>query len=336
MPWRRRPTPYAVWVSEVMLQQTQVETVIPYFDRFIARFPDIHALASAPQQAVLKAWEGLGYYSRARNLHRAAQCIVKDHAGALPRSTGGLAALPGIGAYTAAAIASICWNQPVPVVDGNVLRVCSRLMCIEEPVTRAAVHRRIVTFLTPWIERSGRPGDFNQSIMELGALVCRPRNPDCADCPLRRGCLARQRGCQTLLPVKGPPRTIPHVHEVAVLVQRGNRVLLRHRDDTGMLAGLWELPGGRLERGESAAEGAVRLLAAETGLQVRLSQECGTIDHVYSHFRTTIHVFEALKFNGRLPRGSADRLHWTGPRARALYPLPTAQQRALALALRTA
>lgn len=332
MPWRLQPTPYAVWVSEIMLQQTQVDTVIPYFDRFVLQFPDVRSLAAAPQQRVLKAWEGLGYYSRARNLQRAAQQIVSAHAGNLPRTAAALRMLPGIGPYTAAAIASICWEEPIPVVDGNVLRVFSRYLCLERAVSHPSVRREIVTFLTPLIERCDRPGDFNQAMMELGALVCRPRNPGCDGCPLHAACQARQHGRQAELPYKVPRRAVPHLHEVAVLLERRGRLLLRRRDDQGLLAGLWELPGGRLAESESAPAAARRTVREHTGLGVELSPELGTIDHVYSHFRTTIHLFRATTLTGRLPRHSATRLRWVGPRTIAAYPLSTAQQRALALA----
>ena len=209
MPWRGHPDPYAVWVSEIMLQQTQVETVRPYFTRFLAAFPDIPALAAAEDEPLLKAWEGLGYYTRVRNLRKAAQLLMAEHVGTLPRTVEGLRALPGVGDYTAAAIASICFGLPVPVVDGNVARVFARRNLLDGDFHKPAPRRTLADWLTPHIIASGDPAAFNQAMMDLGAQVCTPRNPRCDDCPLRPTCQAAEQGRQADFPAPPPAKALP-------------------------------------------------------------------------------------------------------------------------------
>ena len=243
MPWRGHPDPYAVWVSEIMLQQTQVETVRPYFARFLAAFPTLAALAAAEDDPLLKAWEGLGYYSRVRNLRKAAQLVMAEHGGSLPRSAAALEKLPGIGPYTAAAIASICFGEAAPVVDGNVIRVFARHNLLPDDFSALAPRRALAVWLTPLIVASGASGDFNQAMMELGALVCSPHRPQCAICPLRHSCRAAAEGRQSDFPRPSPKKPLPTRREQVLLLRNteGALLLCRH-PGTRLLAGFWELP----------------------------------------------------------------------------------------------
>ena len=243
MPWRGHPDPYAVWVSEMMLQQTQVETVRPYFARFLAAFPTIAALAAAEDEPLLKAWEGLGYYARVRNLRKAARLLVSDHAGTLPRTAAELQKLPGIGPYSAAAIASICFGEAVPVVDGNVIRVFARHNALPDDFSAQAPRRALAAWLTPFIQASGSPADFNQAMMELGALLCTPHRPNCAACPLRNTCRAAAEGTPLDFPRPSPKKPLPTRREKVLLLRNteGALLLARHPGER-LLAGFWELP----------------------------------------------------------------------------------------------
>ncbi len=293
MPWRGHPDPYAVWVSEIMLQQTQVETVRGYFARFMQAFPTVAALAAAPQQQVLKQWEGLGYYTRARNLQRAAQRVVAL-GGALPRDVAGWAALPGVGAYTAAAIASICFGVPVPVVDGNVIRVFARYLGWDDDFRKPAARARLAYWLKPQIAASGRPGDFNQAMMDLGATRCAPRSPGCDGCPLRGGCVARREGRQDALPTRTVRKAVPTRTAVAVLAyDAAGRVLLAQREPDGLLGGLWELPNS--ESGDApTARDAARVLRVASGLRAVRFEARGSFTHVFTHFKQHWQLFEAV------------------------------------------
>ena len=329
MPWRRdRPRPYAVWVSEIMLQQTQVATVIPYFRRFMMRFPTIARLAKAELQDVLKAWEGLGYYSRARNLHQAARELAARRGGRIPRTAAGLQELPGIGAYTAAAIASICFREAVPVLDGNVLRVFTRFLGIAEVSNSPRVRRKILDFLAAHIPQSA-PGDFNQAMMELGATVCRPRKPECGACPLARGCVALKTRRTEVLPVRPKARKTPEVEVAVGIVRKKGRVLIARRPADRMLGGLWEFPGGKRKRGESLSETVRREFREETGLRVRVGRKLCLVRHAYSHFRIRLHVFECRHEGGRAKAKSGAEVRWVPVRRLRDYPLPAANQRIL-------
>ncbi len=326
MPWRDAPTPYHVWISEIMLQQTQVVAATPYFERFVSRFPDVQALAAAPLDAVLKAWEGLGYYARARNLHAAARRVCREHGGRLPATAAGWRALPGVGPYTAAAIASISAGEPVPAVDGNVVRVMTRLLAIEEDSTRPALRARLESTLAAILPRR-RAGDFNQALMELGALVCRPRRPACAGCPLRRACRARAGGLTDRLPLRPARARRRHVHVVACLVRRNGRLLIGQRRPEQMLGGLWEFPGGKQEPGETLAETAVREMREETGLAVEAGAVRLAVDHAYSHFDITLHAVECRALPGRARALDHARLRWVRPGDLRRYAFPAADIR---------
>ena len=290
MPWRNHPDPYAVWVSEIMLQQTQVETVKGYFTRFMSAFPTVAQLAAAPQQDVLKAWEGLGYYTRARNLQKAAQLITAQ-GGALPDTSLGWAELPGVGPYTAAAIASISFGEAVPVVDGNVARVFARYLGWPDDFRKLPARAKLAEWLLPFIRKSKRPGDFNQAMMDLGATCCTPRAPLCAECPLRKNCLAFREGTQTAFPVKPEKKVLPVRRMVAVYVTDAQgRILFVQRTDEKLLGGLWELP--MLEvKGKPTPRDAVQALREKTGLVATGATFKGKIEHTFSHFKQAVDVY---------------------------------------------
>ncbi|HEX6589007.1 MAG TPA: A/G-specific adenine glycosylase [Longimicrobiales bacterium] len=285
LPWRRDPTPYATLVSEVMLQQTRVETVIPYFERWLARFPDIDALAASSEDDVLRAWEGLGYYSRARNLHGAARVVRERYDGALPSDYDALRSLPGIGEYTAGAVASIAFGRVEPAVDGNVRRVLSRVLDLDAPDARTLREHaaRLID--------DARPGDFNQALMELGATICTPRSPACVDCPIESLCLARQRGTVALRPAQRKRKAIPGYDLVTVVVLEGDRLLLRRRPERGMLAGMWEFPSTELRAGDDAEDAARELATSLVGGSIRAVAPLAPVEHVFSHRRETYHPF---------------------------------------------
>ncbi len=331
MPWRGHPKPYVVWVSEIMLQQTQVEAVRPYFARFIARFPTVQALAEAEMEDVLSLWQGLGYYTRARNLHRAAKTIVEHNGGRLPETSEKLMELPGVGAYTAAAIASICFGERVPVVDGNVVRVFARLFLLVDDFRSQSVRQKLALSLQPAFDETESPGDLNQAMMELGALICRPRDPECIRCPLALSCKACRRGQQEHYP-KRPVKVKPPVrHAVAVVLRRGSRWLMVRRPEEGLLGGLWELPGGSIEEGEAVEAAACRILPSQTGLDVIILASIGMLKHAFSHFTLMLHIVEAKRVGGRCKASPKGVLRWISSATLNALPVATAHRRALEL-----
>jgi A/G-specific adenine glycosylase len=325
MPWRSNPKPYYVWVSEMMLQQTQVDTVIPYFNRFIVRFPTVHDLAKAPQDDVLKLWEGLGYYSRARNLHKAARRVVDEFKGSLPDSYADLQTLPGLGPYAAAAITSIAFSNAVPVVDGNVLRVFTRYWGIFENVMKQTTRSMLFHRLTPAVE-SVNPSDFNQGIMELGALVCTPKKPKCDICPLKIECVALHTDQIANLPVKEKAKPVPHYDISVGVVWDGDKVLIGKRKEDQMLGGLWEFPGGKHEEGEEFSDTCKRELKEETGLDVEIDKQYCIVKHAYSHFKITLHAFKCQVLGGQMEAKSASELKWITLDDIDIYAFPKANK----------
>jgi len=296
LPWRGHPDPYAVWVSEIMLQQTRVEAVIPYFEEWMDRFPSVQALAEASEREVLNLWEGLGYYSRARNLRKAAKMVVDELDGRLPRSMDALRKLPGIGRYTAGAIASMAFGLDEPTLDGNLRRVFARLFNVEVPADSTEGEKLLWSIAAENLPK-GKAGDFNQALMDLGAAICLPKNPRCPLCPLREDCQARKLGLQEARPVLQPKAEVPHVvHAAAVIVGRiGNppkgTVLLSKRPSNGLLGGMWEFPNGRVDG--DPARGLPKALKTGYRLTVRAGEALGVVNHAYTHFRVTVHVFSA-------------------------------------------
>ena len=292
LPWRVEPRdPYRVWVSEMMLQQTQVATVIPYFRRFTERFPTVQALAAAPLDDVLKLWEGLGYYARARNLHRAARKVVAEFDGHLPDTVEELCKLPGIGRYTAGAIASIAFGRDAPVVDGNVKRVLCRVYAIRGDARRPAIQKKLWALAAANLPQ-GKAGRWNEAMMELGAIVCLPRSPRCDKCPLAGVCRARALGIQEQLPKKATRKRLPHYDVTAAVIRKRGRILIAQRPVGGMLGGLWEFPGGKRKRGESLEECLRREIHEELGVEIEVGQPVTQVKHAYTHFRITLYAFE--------------------------------------------
>ncbi len=327
LPWRRHaPDPYRVWISEALLQQTQVATVIPYYERFLARFPTVRALAAAKLDAVLKAWEGAGYYARARHLHRAAQEIVAHLGGRIPRTVEALRLLPGIGRYTAGAIASMAYGVDAPALDGNGVRILCRYFGIRDDPRRAPVQRDLWLLLERLLPH-GRAGDFNQGLMDLGATVCTPRRPVCAVCPLRRGCAARELGIQEQLPFKRAKKQLPH-HEVGLgVIWKANRILIARREPRDLLGGLWEFPGGHREPGETLAGCVRREVWEELRVRVAVGKEFAVIEHGYSHFRVTLHVFHCRYVSGTPQAIGCAAFKWVSPRALSRYAFPAANRK---------
>ena len=312
LPWRENATPYHTWISEIMLQQTQVNTVLPYYQRFLARFPDVDTLASSTLDEALKLWEGLGYYRRVHNLHKAAQIIVRQHNGNLPQDEKQLLALPGIGRYTAGAIRSIAFGEPVPVLDGNVERVLARLDDVSESIDLRKTENGLWARAGSLVSEE-RPGDFNQAMMELGATICLPADPDCNACPVEKFCKARARGVQTQRPVRTPKKRIPHYHVAAGIVWHASdddRFLIAQRPATGMLGGLWEFPGGKQEPGESLPQTLKRELEEELAIDVKVGEKLTVIKHAFTHFRITLHAFHAQHLAGQPQRIGVDDWRW--------------------------
>lgn len=304
LPWRETRDPYRIWVSEVMLQQTQVKTALPYYRRFLRRFPTLRRLAAADEGAVLKCWEGLGYYARARNLHRAAARVTAA-GGRVPDRWDAFRALPGVGDYIAAAVLSIAFGRPHAVVDGNVKRVLARLLALDAP----AAARLFQSHADRLLDRS-RPGDFNQALMELGALVCTPRAPACDRCPIEALCRARLDGTVDHFPRRAPARRIPEVEATVGVIVRNGRVLVTRRLPGGLLGGLWEFPGGKIEPGEAPAAACGREIAEEVGLRVEVGEALAEVRHAYSHFRVRLHVFLCRHRGGRVRLNGPAAFRW--------------------------
>ncbi len=326
LPWRRTRDPYRIWLSEILLQQTRVEAVMPYYERLLARFPDVFALANAPLDAVLKTWEGAGYYARARNLHRTAQIVANERGGKFPRTVAGLQKLPGIGRYTAGAIASIAFNADAPVVDGNVVRVLCRYFGIRDD-PRASETRERLWQLAGELLPKGQAGTFNQALMELGATVCLPRNPRCLSCPLQRKCVARRRGWQNDLPVRRVKKELPHKIIAAGIIWKRGRILIQQRASSGLLGGLWEFPGGKVEPGETLAECVAREVREELGIEIRVGAEITAVDHAYSHFSITLHALACEFVGGRVKLAGAQAFRWVKPDELNHYAFPAANRR---------
>jgi len=338
-----------------MLQQTQVATVVPYYERFLARFPTIEALAAAPEQAVLKAWQGLGYYRRAMNLRAAARAVVRDHGGRVPDDPAAFAALPGVGRYTCGAVMSIALARPLAALDGNASRVIARWLAFTQPVNTPATQAKLwqaAEALVPSVgpepdaEASGDArtspaapatgsclrnpaGDWNQAVMELGATVCLPRGPRCGECPVRRHCRAAAKGLQERIPVKRKRKPIPHIEVGAGIIWRRGRILLCKRKAEAMLGGLWEFPGGKRHRGESIQRCIRRELMEECALPVTVGKHLIDVTHAYTHLRVTLRIYHCRAGAGRVKLLGCDDAKWVRPEEISRYPLPAADVRIL-------
>jgi A/G-specific adenine glycosylase len=320
LPWRGNPDPYATWVSEIMLQQTRVEAVIPYFERWMKRFPNVFELAAASEQEVLSLWEGLGYYGRARNLFKTARILVEDHAGQLPHDLTALRNLPGIGRYTVGAIASMAFGLDVPTLDGNLRRVFARVFDVSTPADSPQGEQILWGLAEEHLPR-GHAGDFNQALMDLGATLCLPRNPACPLCPLVGLCKACRLGNQEHRPVLKRKAKNPHFTVTAAVLERGGRILLAKRPSKGLLGGMWEFPGGKLERGETLEQCLVREIREELSAEIQVGTEIGIYQHAYTHFRITLHAYFCELIVGEPKPVQAAELAWVEPDELGNYPM---------------
>jgi A/G-specific adenine glycosylase len=332
MPWRSvdadgKRDPYRVWVSEVMLQQTRVDQARPFYERFVTAFPTIEALAAAELDDVLRLWEGLGYYSRARSLHRAAREVVERFGSRVPADAAAMLSLPGVGPYTAAAVLSLAYDVPLAALDGNVIRVLSRVFACSEDVTKTEVRRTLQMAATSLLDRH-RPGRFNEAVMELGAVICTPRNPRCPACPLRAVCLAAEAGDPERFPVARRRAPVPH-HDIAVAVISDGigRVLIQQRPQDAMLGGLWEFPGGKVEPGETPEVACVREAREELGVELIVGRPITRVAHAYSHFRITLHAFHAHIQVGEPIHFEGRPLRWVTRECLDDYPFPRANRK---------
>jgi A/G-specific adenine glycosylase len=350
LPWRTAPAgsrdPYEVWVSEIMAQQTRVDTVVDYYVAWMARFPTLAHLAAADQQDVLKQWEGLGYYARARNLHRAAQQVMAEHGGEIPADRRALLALPGIGPYTAGAILSLAFNQPQPILDGNVKRVLSRLADIDRPIDEPPVVKELWRLAASIVDAAepGAAGACNEALMELGALICTPAHPRCLICPLHATtetpaanalCLAAERGLQGERPIMPKRKPTPHYDVAAGVIWQDapyeSRLLIAQRAQDGMLGGLWEFPGGKLEASDADLAACLRReIDEELGFSIQVGAPLVTVEHAFTHFRITLHAFHARHAAGEPRAIDCADWRWVALDELDAFPFPVTDQKIIA------
>ena len=332
LPWRKTYTPYHVWISEIMLQQTQMERGVDYFQRWIARLPDVHAVAAATEQQILKLWEGLGYYARARNLHRAAKVLVNEYRGELPCDMDALVQLPGIGPYTAAAIASIACNVDVPVVDANVLRVYARIFDIETPISQSSTRKKIEALAWELLPQ-GKARQFNQALMDFGGLVCLPRNPQCMLCPIAGHCLSNLRSTVFDRPVTGSAKKTVLIEMATGILESNGRIFIQQRQADDIWGGLWEFPGGRIEDGESPEEAVVREFREETGFGIELCEHIVSVVHYYTRYKVILHCYAVRLEKGEVQPipvlQGAQQYQWIGPEELHEFGFPAGHRKVL-------
>ena len=328
LPWRKTDDPYHILVSEFMLQQTQVNTVMPYYRRWLKSFPTLETLATASETSVLKHWEGLGYYSRARNLKKSARIIHQEHDGQVPSDYESLIKLPGIGRYTAGAILSIAFEQNFPVLDGNVKRVLSRLFCLQENGQTSASEKRLWQKAERLLPKT-RPGDFNQAVMELGATLCLPKAPLCHSCPLAAICKANKQKTQDKFPPAKEKSSTEKIQVSAAVIRRGGKTYIQKRVQGGLMGGLWEFPGGKLEQKETPEDCLLREIREELGVDVLIRHKLMTIKHSYTRFRVTLHVYLCRLPSGRLRPTSCEKWKWVSTEEILTYPFPAANVKIL-------
>jgi A/G-specific adenine glycosylase len=326
LPFRDIKNPYKIWLSEVMLQQTQVETVIPYFERWVKKYPTLHSVAIEDDEKLLKVWEGLGYYSRCRNFHKAIKIVMEKYDGSIPKNWNEFCALPGVGDYTAAAVLSIAFQQSYPVMDGNVKRVMARILGLKNLTKRNLI--RIQGRLKKLISIE-KPGDFNQAMMELGAKICFPKNPNCGKCPIQKSCYAFDSGSPESYPALIKKEKIPHYEIVAGLIWRKEKFYIQKRGEKGMLAGLWEFPGGKVENGESLENALRREITEECGATPIILKKIGAIKHAYTHFSITFHGYHCQE-NGT-PIRNREYSKWIQPNQIDAFPFPKANHKLFSL-----
>ena len=328
MPWRGIDDPYKIWVSEVMLQQTQVKKVVSYYERFIAKFPDVQHLADAPLQDVLKVWEGLGYYARARNLHKAAQIITKEYAGKIPNDYATFRKLPGIGDYSAAAVHSIAFNEPYAAVDGNIKRVLARLLLIDTPINDTSSAKLFQQSADKLLDQK-EPGQFNQAMMELGAIVCRPQSPTCLVCPVNLFCGAFQTARQDEFPIRLKREKVPEHHMVAGVIYKGSKALIVQRPLDGLLGGLWEFPNGNVEESENVEQACIRHISDVVNLSVSKIKYITQVRHAFTHFKIVVDVYTCDYQSGEVDLNGPIDAKWVKLSELKDYPLPRATHKFL-------
>ena len=309
LPWRESKDPYCIWISEVMLQQTRVETVSPYYERWMQVFPDVDSLAAASEDEVLKLWEGLGYYNRARNIVKTARKLRDDCESKLPETAAELRKLPGVGPYIAGAISSIAFSKCEPALDGNGLRVLARLMNFHLPVNQIKNKKIIKDELIKLLPEKD-PGDLNQGVMDFGSLICVPAKPLCNFCPLKECCFAYRYGKQNQLPINFKKKKIPHYAVVAGVLMQNGKVLIDKRVSDGLLGGMWEFPGGKVEKSETLQEALARELKEELGITATVMDKFGEYKHAYTHFKVTVHAFVASIESGKPTALEAEEIRW--------------------------
>jgi len=323
LPWRQTGDPYKIWLSEVMLQQTQVKTVIPYYHRWLEKLPTIQDLAAASEQKVLKLWEGLGYYNRCHNFQKAARLVYSEYNGKVPDDPDLFLKLPGVGPYILSAVMSIAFKRALPVVDGNVLRVVTRYMELWDDIGKSATQKKVYQKLLDLIPENS-PGDFNQAVMELGALVCTPKNPICPGCPLKKTCQARETGSIASLPVRTKKKKIP-LHRVALaIILKNDKFLIQKRPTTGHLAGMWEFPGGKIETNESARQAVARECREELDVSVKIIRKLKNVKHAYTHFKIELNIFICRLSSSTVRARQSQPLRWIGLDEMNQYPFPAA------------
>ena len=317
LPWRKTKDPYAIWVSEIMLQQTQVDTVIPYYQKFLKSFPTVHHLAKANLSKILKVWEGLGYYSRARNLHRASKIIVNHFQRKVPSNLRDLLSLPGIGRSTAGAILSFAYNKEAPILDGNVKRVLSRLFAISGSKAKT---ERLLWGISEFLIPKGRSNPFNQALMDLGSMRCTPKDPQCPHCPLQNFCKGKASGDPERYPTKGSKKKIPHINAISAVIKRDGKVLLNRRPPMGLLGGLWEFPNWKSE-GRKNRRWLTNRIRNEMGVSVNVKEPIGTFHQTFSHFKLTLHVYHCQAIDRK--KGG----RWVSFRELSLFPMSKLHRR---------
>ncbi len=311
LPWRKSSNPYFILVSEVMLQQTQVKTVIPYYQNFIDRFPTLNALAVSELDDVLKVWEGMGYYARARNLHKAAKIICLEYDSIVPKDYDAFLKLPGVGEYTAAAVQSIAFGKPVSAVDGNIKRVLSRIFQMNQPINLPSAKKGFAKSAESLLDKKN-PGDYNQAMMELGALVCKPLKPNCEMCPVSPFCLALESGSTDQYPKRQKKKALPEYQVAVGVIIKQQQILITQRKLNGLLGGLWEFPGGKLNQKESAKQACIREIIEETSLKIKIEQSLTTIKQVYTHFKIVMEVFICRHVSGNVQLNGPINHRWIG------------------------
>ncbi len=333
LPWRKTRDPYRIWVSEIMLQQTRVDTVIPYYNNFIQKFPTLQDLAFAEEQEILKAWEGLGYYSRVRNLQAAVREVAEEYGGKVPDTKEKISQLKGVGPYTAGAVLSIAYNKPEPAVDGNVMRVISRVLLIEEDIGKVKTRTIFERALSKMISKQ-KPSEFNQGLMELGALVCTPKSPGCLLCPVREYCRAYHAGKEKSLPIK-EKKTKVKAKDMAAIVLRNNtgEVLIERRPETGLLAKLWQFPNiETIKDAKQQHESLREYLKTEYAMTVEVGEIVQKVKHVFSHLIWSISVYEGTILSEK-PIDN-DNIRWVNENSIESFPFPVSHQKIIAQQIR--